>query len=605
MIYEVWSDRPTFKRLRFRRGLNIVLATRSVPAIAEGVDATQNRRTRNGAGKSSLIDILRFVLGGEVRRDTTVVAAGPLREDTFFVTLDVQGQKVTAWRTPTKPARVMLDGEFQGWSVLPELDEKTGEVWMSRPHWVDQLGRAFFGLPPAAQLPSGVGLSFTSCIAYFIRRARDGAFDDWTRTFRRQAVADTIVPLSFLFGLDINVAMRFVRLAEARRRDQEVRKAIHQEVLTAIGTKGQVRTALIKAENRSRRLEARLSSASIVDFYGEYEQEAAGLDSKIRDLNDQNYLENQYLSDLQEASNEEAAPELPDLVRLYHEAGLVLPGVALKRYDEVREFHEAVLANRRAHLKAEIDAARARITDRSRQRDAIVTRHDEILGILRSGLSRGHYMKVDRELAEAQAEAAHLRRNYELIEKLESTQVDLKSQRVEAERALTADLTEREGIIRTAVATFIEISSALYDDPADFDIAPGETGPRFEITKADIGSDGVHQMQVFTFDLTIAVLLARRGTSPGFLVHDSHVFDGVDGRQIGAALAIGEKLMQEIGGQYIVTMNSDDLEKATREFGQDFSNYVVQPVLSDTNTGGLFGFRFEFGREDANADPSA
>ena len=47
---------PSFKNLRFRTGLNIVLVNRTTAAGASG--------KRNGAGKSSLLDVIHFVLGG-------------------------------------------------------------------------------------------------------------------------------------------------------------------------------------------------------------------------------------------------------------------------------------------------------------------------------------------------------------------------------------------------------------------------------------------------------------------------------------------------------------------------------------------------------------
>ena len=37
---------------------------------------------------------------------------------------------------------------------------------------------------------------------------------------------------------------------------------------------------------------------------------------------------------------------------------------------------------------------------------------------------------------------------------------------------------------------------------------------------------------IFCFDLMLADLATRRGLSPGFLIHDSHLFDGVDERQV-------------------------------------------------------------------------
>lgn len=39
-------------------------------------------------------------------------------------------------------------------------------------------------------------------------------------------------------------------------------------------------------------------------------------------------------------------------------------------------------------------------------------------------------------------------------------------------------------------------------------------------------------MVIFCFDLTLAVLAHRHGRGPDFLIHDSHLYDGVDERQI-------------------------------------------------------------------------
>ena len=54
----------------------------------------------------------------------------------------------------------------------------------------------------------------------------------------------------------------------------------------------------------------------------------------------------------------------------------------------------------------------------------------------------------------------------------------------------------------------------------------------------------VGRQGIFCFDMMLMLLSLRRGRSPGFLVHDSHLFDGVDERQVGKALAIGGNLAQ-------------------------------------------------------------
>jgi len=88
-------------------------------------------------------------------------------------------------------------------------------------------------------------------------------------------------------------------------------------------------------------------------------------------------------------------------------------------------------------------------------------------------------------------------------------------------------------------------------------------------------------------------LCHQRGMGPGFLVHDSHLFDGVDGRQVISALRIGARTAEEPGFQYFVTMNEDDAFKET-EPGFDLKDYVLPVKLTDaTDDGGLFGVRFD------------
>jgi uncharacterized protein YydD (DUF2326 family) len=77
------------------------------------------------------------------------------------------------------------------------------------------------------------------------------------------------------------------------------------------------------------------------------------------------------------------------------------------------------------------------------------------------------------------------------------------------------------------------------------------------------------------------------------LIHDSHLFDGVDPRQTARALTVGARLAEEIGFQYIVTLNSDVLaELSSADF--NIEKYFVSQRLTDaTEDGGLFGIRFE------------
>ena len=91
----------------------------------------------------------------------------------------------------------------------------------------------------------------------------------------------------------------------------------------------------------------------------------------------------------------------------------------------------------------------------------------------------------------------------------------------------------------------------------------------------------------------LMLLSLQRGGSPGFLVHDSHLFDGVDERQVGKALAVGAELAEEHGFQYLVTMNTDAVPKEVPA-GFKLDDYALDVRLTDASEGGgLFGFRFD------------
>ena len=59
MIHRIAANRPSFRAVEFGAGLNVVLADRT--------EAATDKDTRNGLGKTTLIDIVDFCLGARVR----------------------------------------------------------------------------------------------------------------------------------------------------------------------------------------------------------------------------------------------------------------------------------------------------------------------------------------------------------------------------------------------------------------------------------------------------------------------------------------------------------------------------------------------------------
>lgn len=90
----------------------------------------------------------------------------------------------------------------------------------------------------------------------------------------------------------------------------------------------------------------------------------------------------------------------------------------------------------------------------------------------------------------------------------------------------------------------------------------------------------------------MAILAKRAGNGPDFLVHDSHLFDSVETRQVGAALRVASTICQSEGMQYLVTLNSDVLETAML-YEPDLAYNQCVTMTDAYQDGGLFGIRFD------------
>jgi uncharacterized protein YydD (DUF2326 family) len=588
MISRIGSDLQTFKDLRFRPGLNILLADKS--------EGANDRQSRNSAGKTSFVELIHFLFGADVRKDN-IFRSDALADWTFDVEVDVAGVSVVVARSGSRPGRIHLNGDVSGWSILPAFDQKTGVYELSNEAWKANLGALWFGLMLNLEDAETERFqpSFRSLFSYFARRQQSGGFQQPTQHSNMQQAWDQQVSISYLLGLDWRIPQQIQELRGQEKVAQELRKAARSgELGRFFGRAADLRTRLTIAEARASRIRRQLETFQVVPEYKELEREANEITREIDDLNVGNVMDGNLLRQFRSSLEREDAPDLGDLSKLYAEAGVLLPSVIRRRFDEVEQFHRTIIENRRSHLSSEITSAELRIAERDRHREQIDRRRRQIMVVLKSGGALEHYTSLREEVGRAEAEVETLRQRLETAERIESTKAELDIERARLSKALRDDIHERAAIIREAILTFEELSESLYERAGSLTISESPNGPLFEVHIEGQRSKGITNMQIFCFDLTMTEISKRRGWGPGFLIHDSHLFDGVDERQVAKALQLGAERARSAGFQYIVTLNSDALPQDG--FRPDFNvgSYVLETKLTDaTETGGLFGFRFD------------
>lgn len=572
MIHHILSTLPSFKNLgHLRPGLNVLLAQK-----AEGASSKQ---TRNRAGKSSFVELVHFLTGSEAGPES-IFRTPELSDFLFGIDLDLKAGQSVVERSGGTKGKIFV-------STPPDATVK-----YSPTEWCTFLGEQMFGLS-SLEAAGNTPPSFRSLFAYFVRRQASGAFSTPEKQAAMQGTGDMQMALMFLLGLDLQIARDWQTVRDREKTLEELKKAAGTGAFgSIIGRAADLRTQLTLQEARLGKLSSKIESFQVLPEYRELEIESSALTRQLNDLVNANTVDLSAIRDLEGALASEIPPNLEDLQTVYQEAGIALPGLVKRRYDDVRSFHESIVRNREDYLASELDAAKLRVELRDVKKAQLDHRRSEILGILKSHGALEHFLKLQGELGRLESDVKTLRQRFEAAEQLEGTKNELEIERNRLTIRLRRDFAEQADRLAEAIVAFEETSQRLYESAGSMTIDETSNGPMFKFPMQGERSKGIKNMQIFCFDMMLMRLCVKRQIGPGFLVHDSHLFDGVDGRQVISALRLGAEIAQELGFQYIVTMNEDDAFKEIID-GFNINDYVLPTRLTDdTEDGGLFGIRF-------------
>ena len=585
MIRRIGSDLKSFKTLFFGPGLNIFLADKS--------EGASDRQSRNGAGKTSFVELVHFLCGSNVDK-RSIFRSDALIDSTFNMTVQIGGEDCVVERCGTKPSGIQITGPAVPWPISPKTLFNNDADELSNENWRHMLGHFWFGLNMPHTPAQKYSPRFRSLFSYFVRRQGSSAFQSPTQNAAMQQIWDQQVAISYLLDLDWRISSEIQTLRDKEKVIKALGRAARAGDLGPhFERAADLRTRLAVTSRRTEQLRAELQAFRIVPEYRALEEEANEITGQINALGEENFVDRRSVNELRASLVDEDAPSESDLVALYKEAEIVLPEMLSKRLEEATTFHRTIIANRRAHLAEEISSAELRIEQKERKKGELDIRRSRIMQVLQSGSALEQYTAMREELGKAESEIATIRQRLETAEALESSKAELDIERNQLARSLRNDIHERTSIVSEAILKFEELSEALYERAGSLTVDASSSGPKFEVKIESQRSKGITNMQIFCFDLMLMELSVKKGHSTGFVIHDSHLFDGVDERQVANALQLAAQRAEANHFQYIVTLNSDALPRDGFRSDFDIQKYIVGVKLTDaTETGGLFGKRF-------------
>lgn len=583
MILSISSDKPSFRTVHFKPGLNVVLADKP--------NESTNSDTLNGLGKSALIEIIHFCLGSGSDKSQPLFHES-LKDWTFSLELKLPTGVVIVSRNTSNPQKVVIEGTTEEWHFQPEDSNSANGGELRIGSWTQVLGTLMFGLP--VEKPNKKYFhTFRSLISYFVRRGGDAYLVPFEYN-NRQSPLDVQINNTYLLSLNWEYASELQSLKDQKKHLNNLNKGHKEGILTQyLGSTGEIKAELVRLKSQIKDNDEGLSNFIVLPQYRQLEEKANRQTREIQRLRDDRQGLELRLSYYKSSLVEEKDTDQVDVEEIYREAGVGFPDSIKQQLKNVEKFHSQVLANRKEYLNGEIVHLKAEISKLSAEIDRITRERGKIMSTLTAHGPWDEYQKLTEQQSTLKAECQKLEISIKTLREIEDGTSFYKINRETLIQKMRQDYDERHVQRDRAIKLFSDNSKALYDAPGRLVVNVTENGYKFDVDIQRSGSSGIDSMKVFCYDLALAELWCAKNPNPGFLVHDSIIFDGVDERQIALGLQLAAQKAEKLGFQYICSLNSDMVPY--RKFsnnGFDFESYVRLKLTDTTPEGGLLGIRY-------------
>lgn len=584
MIHRITANQPSFNPIDFTPGLNVILADRT--------DTSTQKDTRNGLGKSTLIEIIHFCLGSRVYKGKGLLIKS-LRSWEFTMDITLSGNHVKVTRAIANPDFLVIDGMLSGYHGYLGTTNIYGERVIELIHWRTFLGQELFGLLPSDDGGNKYKPSFRSLLSYFVRRGND-AYNNPFRYMRQQPPWNIQLHVGFLIGLNWENASRWQELKDRKKGLDAFYKAVKAGVTGyAQGSVGELEAEHIQLESQLEKEARSLQNFKVHPQYESIQNEADQTTTIIHALTNENIVDRRRLDRYREAVTEEKPPSIMTIDRLYEDAGVVFSEMTRQTLAEAREFHSKIIKNRQAFLQMEISRLERTIEERNRDIRKWTEARAASLEILKTHGALQEMTKLQERHVEIQGKLSKVRMLISDIKDLTKRKHELQFEKTELSRAAEQDHEQRREIWSIPVRIFNDNSQALYKAPGHLVIDIGDAGFKYDVEINRSGSEGVSKMKIFCFDLMLLEFMHHQKKPIDFLIHDSSLYDGVDSRQRALAIERACEVSETFGSQYICMLNSDMVPEQDFSKGFDFNKYVRLLLTDKKPSDSLLGFQFD------------
>lgn len=525
------SNMNSFHTVEFKDGLNLIIGKQANP------DDKSLDKTYNGVGKSLLIYILHFCLGSN--------KIAPFEEKIpgweFTLEFSIDGEVYNSVRNTSNQSKIFLNGEK-----------------LTLPKFRSIMLEKVFGVTEKIN-----NLTFNTLFPRFIRRDRE-SYVTYDTFIKNEQDYSKVLNNSFLLGLETEFVTEKQKLRTLFRQTKDLKTNIEEDPIIRehFNNNEDTEIEILDLEDNIERLKNEISEFKIAANYKEIEKDADEKHYLLKELENKRTLINNSIKHINKSL--EIKPDLSEkkVINLYNQAQIEVPEMVVKKMDEAINFQKNLLKNRNKRLANEKIKNQDKLKEIERLIDGVGKELDKALGYLDTHGALEDYNALNKKLNDMQTKLERLNEYQEILrtykKKLKDVQIDFNNQSNETDNYLE----NIQELLEEIMSIFRDLSKAFYEKkPGGIKVINNDRDNtiRFDIIAKiqDDSSDGVNEVKIFCFDMTI--LLIKQNHKFEFLFHDSRLFGNMDPRQRYSLFKVAYEKVNSEGLQYIATINEDQI----------------------------------------------
>ena len=573
-LIKVGANKQSFRTVNFNaRGPSFIVAKQKNPG------ASDRGKTYNGVGKSLLVRIIHFCLGGQSGYETFCER---LPGWEFSLEFLVNSDTYVVRRATNNPSKLTLNNKDL---TVAKFNARMGELC--------------FDIPSDSNY-----ISFRSLLPFFIRPRKESyvSYDKPTKTGSEY---QAMLYNAFLLGLDVGLAQKKYEIRHEQTRIQKLTQNFQSDSVLREYFSGNkdVSLTLLDLSEQINRLDTDLRHFRVAEDYGRVQSEADEAERNLFTLQNSIILAKNNIENINKSLQLSPDVSKDKLSAIYAEAKIYFSERLKGDLTDLENFHKKLVSNRARRLLQLRNQLNLELKEKSEEIDKLQKRLDGLMRYLGEHQALDVFVSLSNRSADLKAERDSLK-------KYEELQAEYKRQERKAEKELLELNDVTEGYLKEIESDVVELrhyfrnlAKRCYPDSASgLTILnnDGENQLRYSI-EAKIesdASDGINNVKIFCYDLTL--LFKGRNHRMGFVFHDSRLYDATDERQKGEMFRIIGDLFSNGNKQYIATVNQNQLNEIKKhlsdiEYESLINKNTILYLTDDNDSEKLLGIKVDIG----------